>query len=265
MSDPIIELLEAVWDSIAQLGADLSEEQWDTPTECPGWSVRDQVSHIIGLERMLAGEKPEPAATESGLEGIAAFNEGQIAPRRTRPGAEVLAEMSDICARRLAMLREMPDEKWDEVGFTPIGDAPYRTFMHIRVFDCWSHEQDMRRALGIPGHLTGPVVQHCLDWHTRNMGYVVGKKAGAPDGSTVVFAIDGDADGPRCVAVTDGRAKPSAMVDNPNVTVRTDVDTYNALCCGRTNPAGSLADGLVTFAGDRELGERVVLALPYVS
>ena len=265
MSDPVVELLEAVWDSIAHLGTELSEEQWDTPTECPGWSVRDQVSHIVGLERMLAGEKPEPPATDGGLEGIAAFNEGQIAPRRSRPGAEVLAEMNDICGRRLEMLRNLPQEKWDEVGFTPIGDAPYRTFMHIRVFDCWAHEQDMRRALGIPGHLSGPVVQHCLDWHARNMGFVVGKKASAPDGSTVVFAIDGDADGPRCVAVADGRAKASGVVDNPTAAVHTDVDTYNALCCGRTDPANALAAGLVTFTGDQELGERVVLALAYVS
>ena len=123
----------------------------------------------------------------------------------------------------------------------------------------------MRRALGIPGHLSGPVVQHCLDWHARNMGYVVGKKAGAPEGSTVVFTIDGDADGPRGVAVTDGRAKPSAPADNPTATVHTDVDTYNALCCGRTDPAGALAAGLVTLTGDRDLGERVVLALAYVS
>lgn len=265
MSDPVVELLESVWDSIARLGADLSNEQWDMPTECPGWSVRDQVSHIIGLERMLAGENPDPPATEGGLEGIAAFNEGQIAPRRSRPGAEVLAEMNDICARRLEMLRTLPSEKWDEVGFTPTGDAPYRTFMHIRVFDCWAHEQDMHRALGIPGHLSGPVVQHCLDWHTRNMGFVVGKKAGAPERSTVVFAVDGDANGPRGVAVTDGRAKPTAPADNPTVTVHTDVDTYNALCCGRTDPAGALAAGLVSLEGDRELGERVVIALPYVS
>lgn len=265
MSEPVIELLESVWGSIARLGADLSDEQWDTPTECPGWSVRDQVSHITGLELMLAGEKPEPPATDGGLEGIAAFNEGQIAPRRSRPGAEVLAEMNDICARRLEMLRNLSEEKWDEVGFTPIGDAPYRTFMHIRVFDCWAHEQDMRRALGIPGHLSGPVVQHCLDWHARNMGYVVGKKAGASDGTTVVFAIDGDTDGPRAVAVADGRAKPSAPPDSPTATVHANVDTYNALCCGRTDPAGALADGQVTLTGDEELGERVVLALAYVS
>ncbi|MDE0116547.1 MAG: maleylpyruvate isomerase family mycothiol-dependent enzyme [bacterium] len=265
MSDPVVELLESVWESIARLGANLSEEQWGTLTECPGWSVRDQVSHIIGLERMLAGESPEPAATEGGLEGIAAFNEGQIAPRRSRPGADVLAEMNHICARRLEMLRALPDEKWDEVGFTPIGDAPYRTFMHIRVFDCWVHEQDMRRALGISGHLSGPVVRHCLDWHARNMGYVVGKKAGAPDGATVVFDIEGDADGPRGVAVAGGRAKPTTPPDDPAVTVRCDVDTYNALCCGRTDPAAALADGLVTLSGDEELGERVVMALAYVS
>ena len=60
MSEPAIDLLESVWGSIARLGADLTAEQWDTPTECPGWSVRDQVSHIIGLERMLAGLDIEP-------------------------------------------------------------------------------------------------------------------------------------------------------------------------------------------------------------
>ncbi len=265
MSDPVIQLLEQVWESIADLGADLSEEQWDTPTECPGWSVRDQVSHIVGIERMLAGLDTEPPAEDGGLDGIAAFNEGQIAPHRSRPGSEVLAEMKDICAQRLEELRTLPAEKWEEVGFTPIGQAPYRTFMHIRVFDCWSHEQDMRRALGIPGHLAGPVVQHCLDWHARNMGFVVGKKAGAPEGTTVVFDIAGDAGGPRGVAVSDGRAKPSVPADNPTVTLQADIDTYNALCCGRTDPASTLARGLVCLDGDRELGERVVLALPYVS
>ncbi|WP_420639140.1 maleylpyruvate isomerase family mycothiol-dependent enzyme [Candidatus Poriferisocius sp.] len=265
MSDPVVGLLEEVWASIGSLGADLSEEQWDTPTECPGWSVRDQVSHIIGIEQMLLGVDTEPPVAEGGLDGIAAFNEAQIAPRRGRPGAEVLAEMRDVCAQRLEMLRTLPAEKWDEVGFTPIGEAPYRTFMQIRVFDCWVHEQDMRRALGIPGHLGGPVAQHCLDWHARNMGYVVGKKAGAPDGTTVVFDVDGDADGPRAVAVTDGRAKLSAVPADPTVTVHADVDTYNAVCCGRTDPAGALADGRVTLSGDQDLGRRVVSALPYVT
>ena len=265
MSEPSIELLETVWWSIAALGADLTEEQWDTPTECPGWSVRDQVSHIIGLERMLAGLDTEPPATEGGLEGVAAFNEGQIAPRRSRPGAEVLAEMNDICARRLEMLRTMPAEKWDEVGFTPIGEGPYRMFMAIRVYDCWAHEQDMRRALGISGHLSGPVVRHCMDWHFRTMGYVVGKRAGASEGTTVVFDIAGDADGPRCITVADGRAKLAPLPDNPTATLHTDVDTYNALCGGRTDAAEALAVGLVTLDGDRELGERVVLGLAYVT
>jgi hypothetical protein len=35
--------------------------------------------------------------------------------------------------------------------------------MHIRIFDCWVHEQDMRRATGRPGHLTGPVVHTTSD------------------------------------------------------------------------------------------------------
>ncbi|MCY4164183.1 MAG: maleylpyruvate isomerase family mycothiol-dependent enzyme [bacterium] len=264
MSEPVINLLETVWGSIETLGACLTEEQWNTATECPGWSVRDQVSHIVGLECMLLGEKPEPPVADSTLGDIAAFNEAQITLRRSSAGAEVLAEMVDACNKRLAMLRALQPAKWDEVGFSPIGDAPYRTFMEIRVFDCWAHEQDMRRALGMPGHLSGPVVQHCLDWHHRNMGFVVGKKAAAPEASTVVFAIEGDAAGPRGIAVTDGRAKPSHPSANPTVTIHSNIDNYNALCNGRIEPAGALTKGLVTVSGDAVIGERVVLALPYM-
>jgi hypothetical protein len=35
---------------------DLDVEQWRTVTDCPGWTVQDQLSHLIGIERSLLGE-----------------------------------------------------------------------------------------------------------------------------------------------------------------------------------------------------------------
>ncbi len=40
---------------------------------------------------------------------------------------------------------------------TPFGvEMPYRALMEIRVFDAFAHEQDIRRATGRNGNLTGP-------------------------------------------------------------------------------------------------------------
>ncbi len=51
MSDlELVDNMEQVWRSIADLCSPLTEEQWKTPTECPGWSVQDQVSHLAGSE-----------------------------------------------------------------------------------------------------------------------------------------------------------------------------------------------------------------------
>ena len=56
--------------------------------------------------------------------------------------------------------------------------------MEIRVFDCWYHDQDIREALGRPGFLEGPVADLSLGRiPPKALGYVVGKKAGAPPGS----------------------------------------------------------------------------------
>ena len=65
------------------------------PTECPGWSVKDQLSHLIGIERAIMGE-PAPAWSDPLGEHVhndfAATNEPYVAVRRAEPGAAVRAD-----------------------------------------------------------------------------------------------------------------------------------------------------------------------------
>ena len=51
----LVDNMEAVWRSITDLCTNFSEEQWKTPTDCPGWSVQDQLSHLVGSETRLLG------------------------------------------------------------------------------------------------------------------------------------------------------------------------------------------------------------------
>ncbi len=50
-----IDTLEATFLSLSNLGRQLSEDQWKLPTDCPGWSVQDNLSHLIGVEFTLSG------------------------------------------------------------------------------------------------------------------------------------------------------------------------------------------------------------------
>src|ERR1700683_3458764 len=52
--------LEQTWDSSAAVCRDLSASDWARPTGCPGWDVKDQLSHLIGIERSIMGD-PAPA------------------------------------------------------------------------------------------------------------------------------------------------------------------------------------------------------------
>jgi uncharacterized protein (TIGR03083 family) len=190
----------------------LSEEQWDTPTACPGWSVRDQLSHLIGIERSLEGESvPEwPGALGPHVKTpFAEGNEKWIAVRRDRPGDAVLGEFIEVTDRRLATLGALGEEEWAQLGPSPVGNVPYAEFMRVRVFDSWVHEQDARLALGRPGGTGGGASDIAIAQVQGAMGFVVGKRAAAPEGTVVCFSLTGPALDARqlIIAVEGGRAR----------------------------------------------------------
>jgi uncharacterized protein (TIGR03083 family) len=263
VSEPIIELLEDEWASITALIEPLADEQWELPTALPGWSVRDNVTHMIGTESMLLGD-PAPDVPVRHLphvrDDFAAIGETWIEARRTNRPDEVKREFAEVTGRRSAALRAMPAEAFDTPGWSPIGEVPYRTFMGVRVFDCWMHEQDIRRAIGQPGHLSGPVVDKALERFEGALPYAIGKKAGVPDGASVVFDVRGATER-RYAIVVDGRAK---LVDaqespaEPTVEITLPFETFVALGGGRWTRAEALDAGGVGIRGDEGLAATVL-------
>ena len=63
----LVNLMEHDWRSINSHCTPLTEAEWKTPTDCPGWSVQDQVSHLVGAESGILGNadpahSPPPTA-----------------------------------------------------------------------------------------------------------------------------------------------------------------------------------------------------------
>jgi uncharacterized protein (TIGR03083 family) len=269
MSDQeLVDKMEHVWRSISTLCTDLTESQWQTPTACPGWSVQDQVAHLVGSESHLLGRAaPEhtPADTRYVKNEIGARNEVAVDWRRSWPGAKVLEEFCEVTGERLRILRSMGAADFAAPTQTPIGPGTVRDLLSIRIFDAWVHEQDIRRALQRPGELASPTAVHAVGRSALAMPFVVGKKAQAASGTTVVFEVTGAAGRILAIGVEGARAKVLDTVPaSPSVRLSMDVETFTCLGCGRWEPVPALVDGKVHIAGDRALGERIVSQMNFM-
>ena len=119
----------------------------------------------------------------------------------------------------------------------------------------------MREALDRPGDLEGAVADLSLQRIvTKGLGYVVGKKAGAPPDSTVVFDVTGTPPIVATIAVPpEGRAKLIDDVpDAPTTRLTLDRRTFARLAGGRWTGAHARTAGNVRVDGDQDLGNRVV-------
>ena len=258
MSEPAIELQQQVFANLEALLVSLTPGEWAAPTECPGWSVQDNVSHIVGTESMLLGRDApahDPGEKPWIRNPIGAGNEIQVDYRRSWPPDKVLDEYREVTRERIDALQGMSADELGAESWTPIGPGTVRDLVAIRVMDCWVHEQDIRRAVGKPGSLKGPVAAHAFARHSGAIPFVVGKKVGAPDGTTVV--IDVVDRGSVAVGVDGKRANLLPEVPtSPDVRLTMDLETFNRLCCGRGEVA-EVASG-VKIEGDTDLGRRVV-------
>lgn len=262
--------LDEVWSSLADLGATISDDEWNLATPCPGWDVAAQYAHMIGTESSLLGRLTPDAVAETlphVRNQIGAMNEAWVASLASSGRHEVLERFREVTAARREALRAMSEEDFSRPSWTPVGEADYRRFMQIRVFDCWVHEQDIRDALSRPGHVTGPAVEQSLDEIVRAAGYVVGKLSHAPSGSTVRLVLTGPARRTVNVSVADGRARVVDELETPpTATIRLSSDAYARLSCGRLPPSAVLDDralGGVDFSGEAALGRRVVEHLAF--
>lgn len=232
--------LETTWSSTIGVCESLSDDEWRIETGCPGWSVHDQVAHIAGIESDLLGR---PSAAEDPNDFVARLEAG-VTSRRSLSPKELLDELREVTAERLKLLRE---SDLDAEGFSPFGPMPVGRFLGIRLFDSYAHEQDIRRAVGRPGHLAGPVPIHTCETILRGLG-----RLGLADGTSLVFEISGT---PRAIVFAGGKGLVGDDVPpSPTVTLSMPLETFVALGCGRSDADPST----VSIAGDQAVAEDVL-------
>ena len=251
----ILGALEEIWTEWSDWAESLTDPDWVMPSRCPGWTVQDNLAHIIGTERMLQGE-PAPDVehpTEHLKNPIAAENEKRIQALRSLSGSEVLDLFRTVSAERLGQLHAMSEEEILKVGWSPVGEVPYLRFMHVRVYDSWLHLEDCRAPLGHEPSIGGVPARMAVDEVTTAAGFVIGKKAGAPEGSRVEVTLTGPVSEVVRVVVEDRARVVDEFDGEPTVTLAMSSHDWLALTGGRIDPKPLVDDGRVALGGYLEL------------
>lgn len=157
--------LTAETEALAGVLAALDPPSWATPTPAPGWSVQDQVAHLLVIEQRATLSLTAPAEFAALRELDAADRsrlQAAVTARRTDAPADLLAEFLE--ARRTlveALVAAPPKTRlaWYGPGMS------LASMLTARLMETWAHGQDVRDAFGLP-----PTVSDRLQ-HIARIGY----------------------------------------------------------------------------------------------
>jgi uncharacterized protein (TIGR03083 family) len=243
--------LEGCYDAIESVCARLTGPQWQTQSLCPDWTARDVVTHLGMMERVMAGWLPASAEELAPVDRIGPYQQ-EVAALDDQAFA---SRITEIFAARRADLAQLTAADLDRPSWTPIGQKTYGQFLEIRIFDFWVHERDITTPLDWPTDDGGPRAEIALGQVEGSIGYIVGKKIGLSDHTSVVFHLTGPITKDIAVVV-DGRARQVEQLTDPTAELTTDSTTFIQLAAGRIDPQTQLDTGKVLLAGDIDLANR---------
>ena len=131
---------------------EISEQEWTMPSRCAGWSVRDVVAHLVGVNAFWNG------SIRAGLAGtptrvLGGFDPAATPPlmvdamrEQTVPG--LLADFITTNDALLGAAAELTDERWSVLAESPAGHVSIRLLAQHALWDCWVHERDIALPLG---------------------------------------------------------------------------------------------------------------------
>jgi uncharacterized protein (TIGR03083 family) len=160
-----LETVRADRDALLDIGARLTEEQWQAPSGCQGWRVQDVVTHLANLFWLLVDPAKLPPSEGVPTEQAQA---AAVQARKDRSGAAALADYKEAAGpalEQLALLETLDMEMpLGDLGTYPATLAPvaysFDHYTHIRA-DLFEPRGSLR---GTPPPSDAQRLGPVLDW-----------------------------------------------------------------------------------------------------
>jgi len=235
------------WTAVRDLIPSLRPDDWNRPTPCVGWSVKDVLAHLGHVEGMLVHQFDQPAPPAdwvdegSPLDQVTSLG---VAARRIWSPAQVVDEIERAITATQRLLTQ-PDLDWQEPSLTPVGPAPRHAAVEMRINDVYLHLCDLRSAIGQP--IDGPAV----DTATRGREVAIGravrlspwawaKMVGAHEGQRLRLSLRGIGGVDQDIVMRGGKALVESQDGTPDAVVTGAALAYLLAVSGRhaMAPAG---------------------------
>lgn len=191
------------WAAFGDLLRSLSLADWDTPTRCGGWDVRDVAGHVVGLAVDVAAGQPTRSTADE-----------QAARWRDHSALELADQLEQAIAALQPVAALIDAEAWEAAS--PAPGMTMRQAVEALWFGFYIHADDIRTALGRPSE-RGPGLRVAV----LHLAEVLSGRGWGP----AVLALDsmepitvGSEKGPRVEAdpyvfamAATGRADPAAL------------------------------------------------------
>lgn len=266
----LVDLFPGLHTELMSLLRGMRPDDWDRPTACALWSVRDIVAHLLdsALRRLSYGRDgmepapDQPIATYAEL--VAYLNrlnaEWVAAARRLSPA--VLMDMLDLTADQLyTYFRTLDPHAPARFGVAWAGEETSPNWFDIgrEYTERWLHQQQIREAVGAPPLTARKWLYPTLDIFIRALPF---NYMGVPSetGRSVRVEIRGEAGGIwTLVRAADGWRLFTGSAGSPSATVSLSQEAAWKLFSKGLSP--EQAGRNVTIDGDLRLGQPMLGAL----
>jgi uncharacterized protein (TIGR03083 family) len=200
--DEVMDLAEIECHHVVALAESLTDDEWQRPTDCALWSVRDILGHLLGMWQLDAdpdvrAEQLAIASERSAASGRVRIDELtglQVEQNAALGTASLVEALREAAPRALAARRFLPEELRQHAYDSELPGEPMWTmgylFGVIHTRDPWLHRVDICRATGreltlTPEHDGRIVADVVRDWCARHQTPVTLHLTGAAGGDYV--------------------------------------------------------------------------------
>jgi uncharacterized protein (TIGR03083 family) len=160
-----IQALEAQSKELVALVGEISDEEFDLPTRCPGWTVKEVVAHCESMMRRLVGEQSNEVDAAAEIDRVGYYGYDPDGPREGEPADKTFSEVihdrviDEVGGRSAEQLRDDTQEAVDAMleavakipadrvikrsGHRPI---TFGEFLATRVLEFGIHTMDIGHA-----------------------------------------------------------------------------------------------------------------------
>jgi uncharacterized protein (TIGR03083 family) len=237
---------------------ELTAAQWELPSACAEWKVRDVVSHLIGgaerqtesMERGRSGDSDPPVGFVSpGPTELSATNAQRDIDRSNQLEGHFLESFDASYEKLHQQFDEYGEDSWETLAWhVRRGAMTAAAYVELRIQELAIHDYDIRSAFQPDASLYPGCVPVLLDMTPRWLGMCFRPSDRLPQ--PVVYRFDVGSEIYRMTVTGDQFVMEHGETPQADLSISASGENYLLFTYGRLSAANGIASGKLMVLGD---------------